>query len=74
VSIDSEKPVIVNAALKDAMDEHNAEWQKNVLQAVSIQTVYAKVKTKAEHTLTITMIDPGVVLDKFMICFNESCD
>jgi len=72
VSIDSEKPVIVNAALKDAMDEHNAEWQKNVLQAVSIQTVYAKVKTEGEHTLTIRMIDPGVVLDKFEICFNES--
>ncbi len=72
VAIDNGEPVIVNAGLKKEMDEHNAEWQKNVLQAASIQTVSAKVKTEGKHTLEIRMIDPGVVLDKFEIDFKES--
>lgn len=53
------------------MDEHNAEWQKNVLQAVSVKTTSTKIETAGKHTLTIRMIDQVVVLDKFELNFGE---
>ena len=72
VSIDNGEPEIVNAGLKKEMHEKNGEWQKNVLQAASIQTITSKIETEGKHTLTIRMIDPGVVLDKIEIHFGES--
>ncbi|MDX8339378.1 glycosyl hydrolase 115 family protein [Draconibacterium sp. IB214405] len=72
VSIDNGDPVIVNAGLKTEMDEYNTEWQKNVLQAVSIASINAKIENEGNHTLTIRMIDPGVVLDKIEINFGET--
>ncbi len=71
VSIDNGEPVIVNAKLENEMDEHNMEWQKNVLQAVTIQEVSTKIENTGKHRLTIKMIDPGVVLDKMEIVYIE---
>lgn len=74
VSIDNEKPMMVNANLKEPMDENNPEWKNNVLRSVTIQEVSASISASEKHTLKIKMIDPGVVIDKIEIVFGKRSD
>lgn len=67
ISIDGGAPVIANATLKKTMDEHNEEWQQNVLRAATIPTCQLPIPTTGEHILKITMVDPGMVIDKIEI-------
>ena len=67
VRVDREIPVVVDAALKHEMDEKNPEWQQNVLRAASIPSCKLRIPGRGTHTLKITMIDPGVVIDKIEI-------
>ena len=67
VSVDGEKPVIVNAILEETMDENNPEWQKNVLRAVTVPECQMDIPGTGKRKLKITMIDSGVVLDKIVI-------
>jgi len=67
VSIDGGKPVMVNAALKKEMDENNPEWQTNVLRAAAIPKCVMNVAGKGKHRLKITMIDPGIAIDRIVI-------
>lgn len=71
VSIDDGKPLIVDAALKEVMDEHNEDWQTNVLRATNITQVEVTIPEAGKHQLKITMIDPGVVLDKIEVVMNK---
>ena len=71
VSIDNGKPVIVDAALEKEMDEHSGEWQQNVLRAATIPSCTLPISGKGNHTLKLTMIDPGVVIDKIEIVMGE---
>jgi hypothetical protein len=71
VSIDGGKPVVVNAMLKEAVDEYNVEWQTNVLRAVTIPECQMNIPGKGEHVLKIAMVDPGVVLDKIEVVMNK---
>jgi hypothetical protein len=71
VSIDNVTPIIVNAALKDVMDENNPEWRNNVLCAITIQEIKALIPENGKHNLSIRMIDPGVVIDKIEIVTGE---
>ncbi|MGD9930347.1 MAG: glycosyl hydrolase 115 family protein [Mangrovibacterium sp.] len=71
VSIDDSEPFVVNAALKEEMDEDNPEWKNNVLRAAAIPEIKTLIREKGKHTLKITMIDPGVVLDKIEITTGE---
>lgn len=71
VSIDNAKPIIVNAALKEAMDENNLEWKNNVLRSVTIQEISTSMPARENHTLKIKMIDPGVVIDKIEIVMGK---
>ncbi|MEQ8474274.1 MAG: glycosyl hydrolase 115 family protein [Marinoscillum sp.] len=64
VSIDDGTPIIVDASLKDTMDEHNKEWSANVLRATNIAETEIAIQQTGRHQLKITMLDPGVVLDK----------
>lgn len=70
VSVDDSAPVIVNAALKEVMDENNPEWKENVLRSVTIQELKSRLNNPGLHTLKIKAIDPGVVIDKFEIVFG----
>jgi|GEM_PF-5281004 len=72
VSVDNATSIIVNAAPKEEMDEGNPEWKNNVLRSVTIQKIDALILEIGKHTLKITMIDSGVVLDKMIIGFVES--
>ena len=67
VSIDGAKPVIVNATLEKAMDENNGEWQTNVLRAAIIPECRMNIPETGKHSLKITMVDPGVVIDKIVV-------
>ncbi|HYC83600.1 MAG TPA: glycosyl hydrolase 115 family protein [Chryseosolibacter sp.] len=71
VSIDGGAPVTVDAALKEVMDEYNMEWQTNVLRAANIKQVKLTITQAGTHLLKITMIDPGVVLDKIEVVLNQ---
>ena len=64
VSIDDGKPIMVDASLKETMNEHNEEWMTNVLRAVNIIETKVAIPQIGEHKLKISMVDPGVVLDK----------
>ncbi len=66
-SIDNAEPIIINAALNDEMNENNQEWKEDVLNAVRMRQNMDTLKEKGKHQLKITMIDPGVVLDKIEI-------
>lgn len=71
VTIDDGEPLVVNAALKDEMDENNREWKNNVLNTVTIRKIQTLITEKGRHTLQVKMMDPGVVLDKITISFAE---
>lgn len=70
VDIDGGNPVVVNGMLAKTMDEQNDEWQKNVLRAATIPECHLTIPDRGMHTLKITMIDPGVVIDKIVIDFG----
>lgn len=70
-SIDNESPIIINAALKEEMEENNPEWKNNVLSSVTIQKVDSKIHGQGNHSLNIRMIDPGVVIDKIEVVMKE---
>jgi hypothetical protein len=70
-SIDNAEPMIVNAVLKEEMDENNPEWKNNVLRSVTIQKIGVSIPTTGNHSLKIKMIDPGVVLDRIEIVMGE---
>ena len=71
VRIDNGQPVVVNANLGKTMDEHNSEWQANVLRSAAIVTSRIRIPKEGKHELKITMIDPGVVLDKVEIAMDN---
>lgn len=69
--IDGGKPIVMDASLKEVMDEHNEEWSTNVLCAVNIVAAKVNIPQPGKHQLKITMIDPGVVLDKIEVVMNQ---
>ncbi|UCS92126.1 glycosyl hydrolase 115 family protein [Echinicola marina] len=64
VSIDGGSPILMDASLQEVMDEHNREWNSNVLRAVNYVETEIHLPFSGKHSLKITMVDPGVVLDK----------
>jgi hypothetical protein len=72
VSIDGSKPLILDVALKAAFNEDkNMEWRTNVLRNTSIKEVQIDIPQAGRHLLSITMVDPRVVIDKAEIVFGE---
>lgn len=71
VSIDDGEPLIVDATLKEVMHEDNEEWKTNVLRATNITQAEVTIPQTGRHQLKITMIDPGVVLDKMEVVMNK---
>jgi hypothetical protein len=71
VSIDDGEPLIVDATLKETMHEDNEEWKTNVLRAAAITQADITIPQAGRHRLKITMIDPGVVLDKIEVIMHK---
>ncbi|HWD25903.1 MAG TPA: glycosyl hydrolase 115 family protein [Rhizomicrobium sp.] len=66
VSIDGTAPVTLD--LKTA--EFSAAWRQNVLTNSAIGTVNNLDLKPGAHTLSVTALDPGVILDRYEIAFD----
>jgi hypothetical protein len=63
ISIDNEKPQIVNIN----SDTSLKAWKDNVGNNINIQISKLMVNNQGIHTLEFLMVDPGIVLQKFVI-------
>jgi hypothetical protein len=70
VAMDGEKPQVVNVST-DGGDEHNAQWKENVLRNAAVLKTHHHVEGAGMHTLKVWRVDPGVVLDKFVVDLSE---
>ncbi len=50
-------------SLPASQDEHNRQWQENVLRNAALTTSTLAVSVAGLHTLKIWMVDPGIVID-----------
>jgi hypothetical protein len=48
-------------------NEHDKQWQQNVLRGAAINTTRHQIPTAGSHTLRIWMVDPGVVIDQIFM-------
>ena len=68
ISIDGETPTIIDcddSAVKGG--ETSKDWQDAVVRNTYITTTSHNMSSAGKHTLKIWMVDPGVVLEKFVI-------
>ncbi len=61
VAFDQALPQIVVLPL--SQDEHNRQWQENVLRNAALSMSVHAVGAPGLHTLKIWMVDPGIVVD-----------
>ncbi|MEI9994427.1 MAG: glycosyl hydrolase 115 family protein [Rhizomicrobium sp.] len=66
VAIDGGAPVVLD--FKTA--EFSAAWRQNVLGNSAVGEVNALRLAPGAHTLRVTALDPGVILDRFEIAFD----
>lgn len=70
VSVDSEKPVVLDLAAA----EFSQEWRANVLRNMAVaETGNLKLKSGL-HRLEVQALDPGIVLDRYEIAFSGAAD
>ncbi|MDE7144632.1 MAG: glycosyl hydrolase 115 family protein [Duncaniella sp.] len=63
VSIDGGEPEIYS--LKEPF--RSEQWKKNVLRGQALRTLDLPALTPGEHTLTITAIDPHIIVDQWIL-------
>jgi hypothetical protein len=61
IAFDDAPPQIV--AMPMSQDEHNRQWQEDVLRNAALTTSMHHLAVPGRHTLKIWMVDPGIVLD-----------
>jgi len=61
IALDNEPLQIIS--LPVSLDEHNRQWQENVLRNAALTSSVHAVGQPGLHTLKIWMVDPGIVLD-----------
>jgi hypothetical protein len=72
VSVNNANDFVVDAALEKPIDEdHNQEWRTNVLRNTTIKEAKIVIDKPGKQYLTISMIDPGVVIDKMEIIIDK---
>jgi hypothetical protein len=72
VSVNNEQPIVLDAALaKPINEDYNQEWRTNVLRNTTIKEAKIVIDKPGKQYLTISMIDPGVVIDKMEILFDK---
>jgi hypothetical protein len=67
VSLDQNNPQEVNFRTHG----RSKEWKKNVLSNTAYKEVKAILPEKGYHTLYLEGIDPGIIIDRIEICFND---
>ncbi|MFT3866854.1 MAG: glycosyl hydrolase 115 family protein [Nibricoccus sp.] len=67
VALDDGEPQLVELAFKDG----SAEWAQGVLDNTRIAQTTLTVPTAGAHTLRVYGLEPGVVIDKFVLFTGE---
>jgi hypothetical protein len=65
LAFDDQRPQIVD--VETGGNEHDKQWQQNVLRGAAINTTRHQIPTVGYHTLRIWMVDPGVVIDQILM-------
>ncbi|MFT3738303.1 MAG: glycosyl hydrolase 115 family protein [Breznakibacter sp.] len=63
VAIDNADPVIIDFQTVGRSDE----WKQNVLKNAAVKSGKQLISEPGKHTLTVWMVDPGVMLDQILI-------
>jgi hypothetical protein len=63
LALDDSEPEIVSLEI----DDGGLGWARGVLDAVRIATTQLSIANPGRHTLHVYAIDPGIVLDKFVV-------
>ncbi len=66
VSIDGGAPVVLNFTAR----EFTERWRQHVLTNEAIETVHGLELKPGAHTVTITALDPGLILDRLEVDFD----
>jgi hypothetical protein len=66
ISIDGKEPVVIDNRTFDRSET----WKQNVLRNSAIGTLEHVFEEAGKHTLTITALDPGIVIDRITIDFG----
>jgi hypothetical protein len=66
VAIDDQPPQLVDFE-QTSGDSTNPAWQQNVIRNASVTRTQHTVARPGPHTLKVFMVDPGVVLEKFVV-------
>jgi len=70
VALDGVEAKILDQAGAGEWKEDSAPtWEKNVLRSAAVFTVPAEVKSAGKHTVRITELDPGLVLEHLQLSF-----
>lgn len=67
VSIDGGKPEVYT--LKEPF--RSEQWKKNVLRGQALRTLDLPELAPGEHTLTITALDPHIIVDEWMLDYKK---
>lgn len=69
IAIDNEKPQIINMNEGENVPDYKYAdwWMKSVGDHVKIRMSTHKVDSPGKHTLTLWMVDPGIVFQRFVI-------
>jgi hypothetical protein len=65
VAIDDETPKVID--FDAAAGDNNRVWSENVIRNAVVTTTEHAVAGSGKHTLRVFMVDPGVVLEKFVV-------
>lgn len=66
VAIDGQQPQLVDFEQASG-DSTNRVWQQNVIRNASVTRTQHTLPDPGHHTLKVFMVDPGVVLEKFVV-------
>jgi hypothetical protein len=66
VSIDGGPPVVLDFYAPEFTDR----WRQHVLSNTAVETIHGLSLKPGAHTLTVTALDPGLILDRFEIDFD----
>jgi hypothetical protein len=69
ISVDNEKPQVVSINAEDKNTGSSA-WNKWVADNIIIKKTKHHIASPGKHTLKYWLVDPGVVLQKFVIDFG----
>ncbi len=69
ISVDGEKPQVVNVTTATGADDTamNRQWERNTSDNVDLTVTDHTIDRPGKHTLTLWMVDPTVVVQKIVV-------